>query len=178
MVSAIMLVCFGAAASSAQPGPEQSDVAVPVAPPAAPASVVTTEQKVEPIPFVEETREDGALPKGETKVAQEGVNGERIITFEITTKNGVEVSRKETKSEVTKAPVAKVTHVGTYVAPVVQAPARACDANYSGACVPIASDVDCAGGSGNGPAYVAGPVYVVGYDIYDLDRDGDGMGCE
>ncbi len=56
--------------------------------------------------------------------------------------------------------------------------ARKCDPNYSGACVPIASDVDCAGGSGNGPAYVQGPVYVIGTDIYDLDRDGDGIGCE
>ncbi|NDV01819.1 hypothetical protein GZA08_12675 [Pseudoroseicyclus sp. CLL3-39] len=53
-----------------------------------------------------------------------------------------------------------------------------CDPNYSGACVPIASNVDCAGGSGNGPAYVQGPVRVVGRDIYELDRDGDGIGCD
>ena len=52
-----------------------------------------------------------------------------------------------------------------------------CDPYYSG-CVPIASDVDCAGGSGNGPAYVNGPVRVVGSDKYDLDRDGDGIACE
>ena len=52
-----------------------------------------------------------------------------------------------------------------------------CDLNYSG-CVPIASDVDCAGGSGDGPAYVKGPVKVIGKDIYKLDRDGDGLGCE
>jgi len=57
-------------------------------------------------------------------------------------------------------------------------PASQCDPNYSGACVPIASDVDCAGGDGNGPAYVQGPVYVIGTDIYDLDRDGNGIGCE
>lgn len=56
--------------------------------------------------------------------------------------------------------------------------AAECDPNYSGACVPIASDVDCAGGSGNGPAYVQGPVRVVGRDIYGLDRDNDGIGCE
>lgn len=56
--------------------------------------------------------------------------------------------------------------------------AENCDPNYSGPCVPIASDVDCAGGSGNGPAYVVGPVYVVGIDIYGLDPDGDGVGCE
>ncbi len=53
-----------------------------------------------------------------------------------------------------------------------------CDPNYTGACVPIASDVDCAGGSGNGPAYVGGPVTVIGSDIYGLDRDGDRIGCE
>jgi hypothetical protein len=52
-----------------------------------------------------------------------------------------------------------------------------CDPNYSG-CVPIASDVDCAGGSGNGPAYVQGPVRVTGDDIYGLDSDHDGIGCE
>jgi hypothetical protein len=52
-----------------------------------------------------------------------------------------------------------------------------CDPNYS-PCVPIASDVDCAGGSGNGPAYVSGPIQVVGTDIYGLDRDGDGVACQ
>ncbi|MBU2982792.1 excalibur calcium-binding domain-containing protein [Lentibacter algarum] len=58
------------------------------------------------------------------------------------------------------------------------ASAAPCDPNYSGACVPIASDVDCASGSGNGPAYVRGPVRVIGKDIYGLDRDNDGIGCE
>jgi hypothetical protein len=62
--------------------------------------------------------------------------------------------------------------------PPPPAPAPACDPNYD-PCVPIASDVDCAGGSGNGPAYVRGPVRVIGTDIYDLDgKDNDGIGCE
>jgi hypothetical protein len=38
-------------------------------------------------------------------------------------------------------------------------------------------DYDCAGGSGNGPLYT-GPVTVVGPDEFDLDREGDGVGCE
>ena len=63
-------------------------------------------------------------------------------------------------------------------APFPQAPSSSCDSNYSGACVPVARDVDCAGGSGNGPAYVSGPVTVVGNDIYGLDRDGDGVACD
>lgn len=57
------------------------------------------------------------------------------------------------------------------------AAAQDCNPNYSG-CVPNASDVDCAGGNGNGPAYVAGPVQVTGDDVYGLDRDGDGVACD
>lgn len=57
------------------------------------------------------------------------------------------------------------------------APKSNCDPNYSD-CVPIDSDVDCAGGSGNGPSYAEGPVQVLGRDIYGLDRDKDGWGCE
>lgn len=45
-------------------------------------------------------------------------------------------------------------------------------------CIPPGPDVDCAGGSGNGPRYVEGPVHVTGSDPYGLDRDGDGVGCE
>jgi len=52
-----------------------------------------------------------------------------------------------------------------------------CDPNYD-PCVPIASDVDCAGGGGNGPEYVTGPITIIGVDIYKLDRDGDGKACE
>jgi hypothetical protein len=55
--------------------------------------------------------------------------------------------------------------------------AQDCNPNYE-PCVPVASDVDCAGGSGNGPEYVTGPITVVGVDVYDLDRDGDGIACE
>jgi len=44
-------------------------------------------------------------------------------------------------------------------------------------CLAPASDYDCAGGSGDGPAYT-GYVRVTGSDPYDLDRDGDGAGCE
>jgi len=53
-----------------------------------------------------------------------------------------------------------------------------CHPSYTGVCVPIASDVDGASGSGNGPEYVDGPVYVVGPDVYGLDRDGDGVACD
>ena len=72
----------------------------------------------------------------------------------------------------------RVRAVVHHVAPIAAAPpSRSCTPGYS-PCVPVASDVDCAGGSGNGPAYVEGPVYVTGSDPYGLDSDGDGVGCE
>jgi micrococcal nuclease len=52
-----------------------------------------------------------------------------------------------------------------------------CNPNYAG-CVPVASDVDCAGGSGDGPAYASGPIQITGSDIYGLDSDSDGVACE
>lgn len=53
-----------------------------------------------------------------------------------------------------------------------------CHPSYSGACLSQgAGDYDCAGGSGDGPNYT-GTVSVVGYDEFDLDRDGDGVACD
>jgi len=44
-------------------------------------------------------------------------------------------------------------------------------------CLPLAADYDCEGGMGDGPAYT-GEVRVTGDDPYELDRDGNGWGCE
>lgn len=53
-----------------------------------------------------------------------------------------------------------------------------CHPSYSGKCLnPKASDYDCAGGDGNGP-YYTGKVRVIGPDVFKLDRNGDGWGCE
>jgi hypothetical protein len=53
-----------------------------------------------------------------------------------------------------------------------------CDPSYDGACLDAsASDYDCEGGSGDGPAYT-GTVTVIGDDHFGLDRDGDGIACE
>ena len=58
-------------------------------------------------------------------------------------------------------------------------PAQTCDPSYPSVCIPIgAADYDCAGGSGNGPNYIAGPITVLPPDPHGLDRDGDGIGCE
>lgn len=80
-----------------------------------------------------------------------------------------------TKPPTTKRPITAAPATTAAIKPLV---GSGCDPNYTGACVPVASDVDCAGGTGNGPAYVQGPVQVVGSDPYRLDADNDGLGCE
>jgi serine/threonine protein kinase len=56
--------------------------------------------------------------------------------------------------------------------------APSCHPSYAGACLkPDSPDYDCKGGGGNGPDYVGGGVRVIGFDEYDLDRDGDGVAC-
>ena len=136
------------------------------------------------IPFETTNVDDARLLVGTSEVRTDGVNGVKTLTFEVTIVNG-EVTNKVLVSEtVTTPPVTKIVAIGTKSPPPPPAPAAPpppqpqCHPSYTGACVPIASDVDCAGGSGNGPAYVRGPVYVVGADVYDLDRDGDGVACE
>lgn len=66
--------------------------------------------------------------------------------------------------------------VANVVRAVVAAPSS-CTAGYQPCLAPM-SDYDCAGGSGDGPGYANGPVYVTGSDPYDLDYDGDGVACE
>jgi hypothetical protein len=78
--------------------------------------------------------------------------------------------------------IASLTVAGLAALPAA-APAtvskRKCDPGYRGACLkPNVSDYDCAGGSGNGPYYVRGPIRVVGRDHYRLDADHDGIACE
>lgn len=168
--------------------------------------IETKEEKItEDIPFTTKETNDDSIKKGEQKVKQEGKIGKKEKVYKVIYENDKETKRELTSENIIKEPVEKIVLIGTYETksesasiitekPVVtdtgqndksndstsvtSQPEPSCDPNYSGACVPIASDVDCAGGSGNGPAYVKGPVKVIGTDIYDLDRDGNGIGCE
>jgi beta-lactam-binding protein with PASTA domain len=60
--------------------------------------------------------------------------------------------------------------------PAPQQPSGDCQ-GYS-PCILPGPDVDCLGGTGDGPRYVSGPVRVTGSDPYGLDGDGNGVGCE
>jgi resuscitation-promoting factor RpfB len=182
-VALLGLTAIGAAA----PPPEEKDkeITVKTASSVQGESTEEAKPKVETkmaeetvaVPFESVTQEDPALPSGQTAIAVAGVNGTRVIVYELTLTDGQETSRKQVSEQVTKSPINEVKKIGTKVAAAPK-PQNNCHPSYTGACVPYASDVDCAGGSGNGPAYVSGPVTVVGSDVYDLDRDGDGVACE
>lgn len=130
-------------------------------------------RKRDAIPARTTVRRTAALRKGDTRVIRPGRDGVRLTVWRVTVRNGETTARKRVRSTVLRKPVPRVTLVGT-----LRTYTPRCDSNYTGACVPVASDVDCRGGSGNGPAYVVGPVRVVAHDIYDLDADGDGWGCD
>jgi hypothetical protein len=161
LVVMAVLVLAGFAVQAAQAAPSLA-----AGPP--PKFVTVTVRK--PIPYAVRTVRAGSLAVGVTQIRTPGVAGIRTLVYRVTYIGHKRTSQTLLRSGVTRRPVTKVVAVGTRAA-------RQCDPNYSG-CVPIASDVDCSAGSGNGPAYVTGPVRVIGTDIYGLDNDGDGIGCE
>jgi hypothetical protein len=178
------LLLLSACGSEGAPAPIATQVAlVPAAGTVAPSAALSSTAPAAPviqkrtitsrrsIPFKTLRVSDSTLSRGTTAVRNPGGRGMEILTYRVTLRNGVRIHRKLVKKVIVRAPVTRTIAVGTRET-------QQCDPNYSGACVPIASDVDCAGGSGNGPAYVQGPVEVIGTDIYGLDADGDGIGCE
>ena len=66
----------------------------------------------EVIPFETIRKLDNTLPKGQTKVLKDGVNGEKVVFSEVTTVDGKEISRI-IKTSTTKNVVNKVIAVGT-----------------------------------------------------------------
>ena len=74
---------------------------------------------------------------------------------------------------------APATHPPATKPTTTKPPARNCDPAYPDACLHDGiGDYDCAGGSGNGPNYVEGPIRVLPPDPFGLDSDHDGIGCE
>ena len=161
-----------AAPTSDRPAPSER-------PASTPAATASTEVRVQTVTrtvaFHTIERDDPELPEGETVVARAGRAGRLVLTYRVTYVDGTAAQRVLAGKRIVKEPIDRIVEVGTRPA---EPAGSDCDPNYTGDCVPVASDVDCAAGTGNGPEYVAGPVTVVGEDIYGLDRDGDGVGCE
>lgn len=77
-----------------------------------PAAVITTEEKVETekIAFKEKRILNTDLEPGTEKVVQEGVDGEKTITYLITYSDGEETSKEIINEEIILEPVDKITH--------------------------------------------------------------------
>ncbi|NMH72545.1 M23 family metallopeptidase [Bacillus sp. RO2] len=73
--------------------------------------------KNEEIPYEQEVVEDKELPKGETKVKQQGENGEKNVRTITTKENGMTVKTEVTHEETLKEPVKHIVVKGTKVIP-------------------------------------------------------------
>lgn len=74
---------------------------------------IKTETVSETIKYSTETKNDGSMTVGETKVETAGQNGEKKVTYQVTYVNGEETSRLELTSVTVKEPVTEVKYVGT-----------------------------------------------------------------
>ncbi len=84
--------------------------------PAQPVPETKTVEEKQAVPFETQTVNDNSLAKGQTKMQQEGINGEKTLTYEVTYLGGKETSRKLVSETVTAQPTAKIIANGTYVA--------------------------------------------------------------
>lgn len=85
-----------------------------------PLVTVQVSEKVdreEAVPFTVQTRNNDKLPKGESKVVQEGKEGKKLVQYEIIKENGQVVERKVLSQEVLAQPVVKIVERGTKVIP-------------------------------------------------------------
>ncbi|WP_215802188.1 G5 domain-containing protein [Rathayibacter toxicus] len=171
--------------SETSPAPSSENTADPMQ--GTPMVVVTTESmtETEAIPYSSRTNSGPGMDRGSSRTT-EGKKGLLTRTVEVVKHGGIEVSRSTVSEVVTTAPVDKITYQGTREPAAPQketAPqkedksAASCDPNYADACVPIAKDVDCKGGTGDGPMYLEGQARVIGKDVYGLDKDKDGIAC-
>jgi murein DD-endopeptidase MepM/ murein hydrolase activator NlpD len=79
--------------------------------------VTKEEKKEEVIPFAKEVENDSTLPKGETKVKQEGKDGSRSVTYAISEQNGKTINKDVTSENILQQPVNEIIVRGTKVIP-------------------------------------------------------------
>jgi hypothetical protein len=123
------------------------------------------------------------MPLGKAKsiLADHDLHG--TITYKTTSQypSGIVIAQSR-KAGTSARPGSSVTLVVAKAPPPPPpptAPPKNCDPAYPDRCLQDGiGDWDCAGGTGNGPNYVDGPLTVLAPDPFDLDRNHDGVGCE
>lgn len=79
---------------------------------------VKEEQETESVPFETIEKEDSNLDKGKSIVKQDGVPGEKTITYNVTYVNGEEVEREIVSEKLTVEPIQEIILIGTKVTEV------------------------------------------------------------
>lgn len=74
---------------------------------------VKPETEAEAVPYGREERRTDKLNKGEKKVVQQGVEGVKTITYEVTYTNGQVTSRKKVSESITQEAVKEIVEIGT-----------------------------------------------------------------
>ncbi|WP_406677292.1 peptidoglycan DD-metalloendopeptidase family protein [Neomoorella carbonis] len=77
--------------------------------------VVYSQEVKEPVPYEVQVETNSELLRGQERVKQEGSEGERLVTYQVVTKNGVQVEKKVIQQQVLKEPVTKIVERGTRV---------------------------------------------------------------
>jgi len=168
--------------AAATTAPAQSAVLATTAPSSSTASPTTTPPTT--IPKVEVPRLVGmTTARAKRVLSDRGLRGR--VTYKTTARyaTGTVISQSR-RSGTSVAPGAVVTLViakapPPTTPPSTAAPSQNCDPAYPDDCLQDGiGDYDCAGGSGNGPNYVEGPITVLPPDPFGLDGNRDGVGCE
>ncbi len=74
------------------------------------------EVETETLPFERQTIRNEALPEGETRLLQPGVNGAQETTYRILEEEGAEISRTPVKTTIQNSPVPEIIMVGAQTA--------------------------------------------------------------
>jgi hypothetical protein len=122
-----------------------------------------------------------ASPARPSTSSQPRTSAARTASKHATSKHATPTTSHRVAPKPTSAPAPKPksTTVSAKPAPTRSSPRANCDSAYPDVCLRDGiGDYDCAGGSGNGPNYVDGPIQVRAPDPFGLDADRDGVGCE
>jgi resuscitation-promoting factor RpfB len=189
-IGLILLVAIGCAAngSPTDNGPAPTPTTIPSPnPPTTPSPDPEPEPEPEPEPF--EVPELTGMTRAEAEQTLADIGLKATTRYRSTDQESAEtVISQSPKAGAWVLPDATVRLMvaktpppppSTAPPPPPTAPEQGCDPSYPDVCLdPAVEDYDCAGGTGNGPEYVEGPIRVLPPDPFDLDREGDGVGCE
>ncbi|TDA68539.1 MAG: M23 family metallopeptidase [Clostridia bacterium] len=70
-------------------------------------------EKAEAIPYPTQVKDDSSLYRGQEKVRQQGVDGEKILRYRLVENNGVPVEKQLLEEKVVREPVPKIVARGT-----------------------------------------------------------------